>query len=37
VRYVRFGPQFCVRDAALAACDLAAKDFRARCTDPLLS
>jgi DNA polymerase-3 subunit alpha len=37
VRYVRFGPQFCVRDAALAASDLAAKAFIARCTDPLLS
>jgi len=37
VRYVRFGPQFCVRDAAVAASDLAAKAFTARCTDPLLS
>jgi len=37
VRYVRFGPQFCVRDAAVAASDLVAKAFSARCTDPLLS
>ncbi|CAI8161565.1 MAG: DNA polymerase III subunit alpha [Prochlorococcus sp.] len=37
VRYVRFGPQFCVRDAAAAATALETHSFSARCSESLLA
>ena len=36
VRYVRLGPQFCVRDASAAQKHLLESSFRVSCSDPLL-
>ena len=36
VRFVRFGSQFCVRDAAEASSSLQAQSFRARCSGALV-
>jgi len=36
VRYVRLGPQFCVRDVAAAQKHLLESSFRVSCSDPLL-
>ena len=37
VRYVRLGPQFCVRDASAAALHLQEKAFKVKCSEPLLN
>ncbi len=37
VRYVRLGPQFCVRDASEAALHLQEKSFNVTCSEPLLN